>query len=53
MSGSKRTFPYHSQVGDIEVKKRNLGNNVPGLDITETEIFAEPNLSSVQQVTVV
>lgn len=50
MSGSKRSFPYQSAVPVIGLKKRNLGGQVPGLDISETQIYSQPDLSTNSQV---
>ncbi|BDA43593.1 probable ATP-dependent RNA helicase DDX42 [Coccomyxa sp. Obi] len=42
MNGQKRQFPYHSVVPEVEVKRQNLSDTVPGFERTQPAVFEAP-----------
>lgn len=50
MNGQKRQFPYHSVVPEVEVKRQNLSDTVPGFERTQPAVFEAPTGYGDQEV---
>ncbi len=48
MSGQKRSFPYHSAVPEISLKRRGVEALNPGLESHSAEVFEVPELDDLE-----
>jgi hypothetical protein len=47
MSGQKRAFPYYSTVPEIDIKRRVIEGQNPGLASRSAEVFELPELEDL------
>jgi hypothetical protein len=50
MSGNKRHFPYYSSIEEVELKRQNISESLPGYERSQPKTFQAPVFTDEQQV---